>query len=95
LLDPEVVVRSDFMTVRGADEVGRQALIFSRGLTESARCALVNGAIGLVVAPRGRLTTVLSFKFAKEKIAEVRVFGDATRFHELELAVLDWPSGES
>jgi RNA polymerase sigma factor (sigma-70 family) len=72
VLDPNVVARADFMTVRGAADVGRQALIFSRRFIQFARPALVNGAVGLVVAPKGRLMTVLAFDIVNEKIVEVR-----------------------
>jgi RNA polymerase sigma factor (sigma-70 family) len=93
VLDPNAIARADVMTVRGATDVGRQALIFSQRFIQFARPALVNGAVGLVVAPKGRLTTVLAFDIVNEKIVEVRIFGDPSRFHELDLAVLDVPGG--
>jgi RNA polymerase sigma-70 factor (ECF subfamily) len=89
VLDPNVVAHADFVTVRGAANVGKQALIFAPGQAQFARAALVNGAVGLVVAPKGRLTTVLAFDIEHEKIVEVRILNDPSRFHELDLAVLD------
>jgi RNA polymerase sigma-70 factor (ECF subfamily) len=50
---------------------------------------MVNGAVGVVVAPRGRLFRVLRFTFAQGKIVEVDVIGDPTRLRQLELAVID------
>jgi hypothetical protein len=41
------------------------------------------------VAPNGRLMTVLAFAITGEKIAEIEVFRDPARFHELELAFLE------
>src|SRR5687767_13337168 len=62
VLDPDVVIRADAAAarpgapseVRGARAWARQAIAFSQG-ARSARPALVNGAVGVVVAPRGRL----------------------------------------
>jgi RNA polymerase sigma-70 factor (ECF subfamily) len=48
----------------------------------------VNGAVGLVVAPSGRLLTALGFEVTHGKIVEIAVFADPARFNELELAVL-------
>src|SRR5438876_204695 len=53
------------------------------------RPALVNGAVGVVLAPRGRLSRVLRFTFANGKIARIEVVGDPERFRELDLAVLE------
>jgi hypothetical protein len=50
---------------------------------------MVNGAVGAVVAPRGRLFRVLSFTFADGKIVRVDVIGDPARLQQLELAALD------
>jgi RNA polymerase sigma-70 factor (ECF subfamily) len=39
--------------------------------------ALVNGAIGVVVAPRGRLSRALTFKIANGMITEIEVIGNS------------------
>lgn len=59
------------------------------GRTRAARPALVNGAVGLVVAPRGKLVMVLRFTITGGKIAEIDVVADPERLRQLELAVLD------
>jgi RNA polymerase sigma-70 factor, ECF subfamily len=74
--------------VRGAQTWAGGAIGFSRG-TRFARPAMVNGAVGVVEAPRGRLFRVLSFTFADGKIVRVDVIGDPARLQQLELAVLD------
>src|SRR5262249_43100022 len=66
VLDPDVRARADrsaappytAQEARGAPEVARQALAFARWV-RFARLALVNGGVGIVVAPRGRLLTVM------------------------------------
>jgi RNA polymerase sigma factor (sigma-70 family) len=95
VLDPDVVVRADAATVakggsrevRGAATWAKGALAFSRG-ARFARPALINGAVGAVVAPRGRLFRVLTFTIARGKIVEIDVVGDPARLRELNLAVV-------
>jgi RNA polymerase sigma-70 factor (ECF subfamily) len=87
VLDPDAVVRADALVLRGARDVAKNALIFSRGAAQFTRPALVNGAVGLVVAPNGRLTTALAFEIADGKIVRIDVFRDPARLRELELAI--------
>jgi RNA polymerase sigma-70 factor, ECF subfamily len=56
--------------------------------TRAAQPALVDGAVGLVVAPRGRLLMVLRFTFAHGRIAEIEAIAEPERLREVELAVL-------
>jgi RNA polymerase sigma-70 factor, ECF subfamily len=95
VLDPDVLVRTDAASVapggasevRGARAWANGAIAFSRG-ARFAQAALVNGTVGVVVAPRGRLFRVLSFTFTDGKISQVEVIGDPARLSQLELAVL-------
>jgi RNA polymerase sigma-70 factor (ECF subfamily) len=50
--------------------------------------ALVNGAVGIVVAPLGRLLIVLDFEIRGGKIVKIDVIADPTRLRQVELAVL-------
>ena len=96
LLDPEVVVRADASAavggiareLQGAEACARQAIASSRG-ARFAQPALVDGSVGMVVAPRGRLFRVLRFTLKNGKILEVEVVGDANRLRQLDLAVLN------
>ena len=96
VLDPDVVLRADLgavpagasRVVRGARAVAEGALTFS-GRARFARPALVNGAAGIVVAPRGRLVVVLGFTVMRGKIVEIDVVADSARLRQLDLAVLD------
>lgn len=93
MLDPEFSVRSDVAAagapaeVHGAREWASRAIEFSRG-AKFARPALIDGAAGVVVAPRGRLFRVLAFTFKNGKIARMDVIGDPVRLRKLDLAVL-------
>ena len=93
VLDPDVVFRHDrtsvpagaSMEVRGAQAVARQ---FS-GRAQGARSALVNGSVGIVVAPHGRLFLVLNLTITRGKIVEINVLADPTRLSQIDLAVLN------
>jgi len=91
LLDPDIVYRADFkgksQVVRGATAVVRQARAFLR-LTHFAQPALVNGAVGVVVAPHGRLRYVASITIIGGKIAQIHVMADPAVLRQLHLAVL-------
>jgi len=70
-----VVVRAD---MPGAPAEVRGAAIWARGavayghMARGVQPARVNGAIGLVMAPRGRLSRALAFTIANGKITEIR-----------------------
>ena len=94
VLDPDVVLRSDRAAlpagvpreVHGAPAVARRALV---GRARAARPALVDGAVGVVVAPRGRLLMVLDFKIRGGKIVEIDAVAEPERLNQLDLALLD------
>jgi RNA polymerase sigma-70 factor (ECF subfamily) len=54
----------------------------------AAQPALIDGTVGLVIAPKGRLFRALRFILANETIAAVEVIGDPERLRQLDLAVL-------
>lgn len=95
LLDPDVVLRSDFgawrpaasTVTRGAAAVARQALM---GALPAARLhpALVNGAAGVVVTLRGRPFAVMGFIVAEGKIVEIDAIADSERVSRIAAAVL-------
>ncbi|MGS2615248.1 sigma-70 family RNA polymerase sigma factor [Micromonospora sp. LZ34] len=94
LLDPNVVARADAGPVRearGARAVAEHALVFS-GHSRYAEPALVNGAVGVVVAPHGRLVTVLTFALGDRLITGIEIVADPARLRELQVAVLDQSS---
>jgi Sigma-70, region 4 len=92
VLDPEVVLRAEHAggstAVRGGRAVAGAALGFA-WLARSARPALVNGAAGVVAAPRGRPFSVLGFTVSGGRIVEIDILADPERLRRLDLAVLD------
>jgi RNA polymerase sigma-70 factor (ECF subfamily) len=95
LLDPDVVLRSDFGAGRpaaarvthGAAAVARQALIAALP-TAQLHPALVNGAAGVVVTVRGRPFAVLGFTVTDGKIVEIDAIADPDRVRRIAAAVL-------
>jgi RNA polymerase sigma factor (sigma-70 family) len=93
VLDPDVVLRSDQAAmrpgvpaeVRGVNAVATLAL---KGRARAAQPALVNGAVGVIVAPRGRLMMVLDFTIRDGKIVAIDAIADPERVQELDLAML-------
>jgi RNA polymerase sigma factor (sigma-70 family) len=96
VLDPDVVLRIDggavraglSREVRGARAVAEQTLTFSR-LSPFVRPALVNGAAGVVVAPRGRPFSVMGFTIRGRKIVEIDILADPARLSRLDVSVFD------
>jgi RNA polymerase sigma-70 factor (ECF subfamily) len=95
LLDPNVVYQSDYGTslmgaskvVHGAEAVARQAKAFLR-LARFAQPVLVNGAVGVIVAPLGRLRYVAQFTITGGKIAQIHVRADPAVLRQWQLALL-------
>jgi RNA polymerase sigma factor (sigma-70 family) len=96
VLDPDVVLRVDRGALpaaasgeyRGVPAVLEQVSNFAQ-LARFARPALVNGAAGFVVAPRGRPVAVAGFTVAHGKIVEIDLLADPARLSELDLTALD------
>src|SRR5688572_7505611 len=104
VLDPEVIVRIDAAArtridgppaeagmareVRGASTWARQLIALSRGRLLFVQPALINGSVGLIIAPGGKLSRALTFTFANGKVTRVEVIGDPARLGELDIAVL-------
>src|SRR5207245_2354466 len=76
VLDPGVVFRVDTgdpdrAPVRGAGDVARTILVRGAPFAPLARPAIVNGGVGAVVAPHGRVVAVVSFGVAGGRIAAI------------------------
>jgi hypothetical protein len=95
ILAPDVVRRADraavsagrALQVQGAQAVANEIAVFGRD-ARYADLALINGAVGIVVAPRGHLLLALAFTIEGQKIAAYKLIADPTRLQELDLAVL-------
>ena len=94
VLDPDVELRIDggvlrenaSVMLRGAEAVARHAATYSK-LYPYVRAALVNGAAGAVVAPRGRVFSVMAFTVTGGRITQIDGLVDPERLARLGLAV--------
>lgn len=93
VLDPDLVVRADMPGVppsetRGAAVWAKGAVAYGH-LARLTQIALVNGAIGLIVAPHGRLVRALHFTILDGTITEIEIIGNPARLGELEVSIVD------
>jgi RNA polymerase sigma-70 factor (ECF subfamily) len=99
VLDPGVELRVDggvlrekaSLTLRGAQAVAAYSATYSK-LSPFVRPALVNGAAGAVVAPAGRVFSVMAFTVTNGKITRIDALVDSERLRHLGLAIP--PPGE-
>ena len=95
VLDPAFVVQADATVaprgvpseIEGAEVWAKRAVEAARG-ARLARLAMVDGSVGLIVAPRGRLFRVLRFTFANGLIAGMEVIGDPQQLRAIEVGSL-------
>lgn len=94
VLDPDVELRIDggvvreeaSLVLRGAEAVAGHTATYSK-LYPFVRPALVNGAAGAVVAPHGRLFSVMGFTVTNGKITQIAALLDAERLAQLDLMI--------
>jgi hypothetical protein len=92
VLDPDVVLRRDpgaFPAgvpgeLHGAAAVAKQFV----GRAQATQPVLVNGSVGVVVAPYGRLLGVFDLSIRGGKITAITTISDPARLRQLHLAVL-------
>jgi RNA polymerase sigma-70 factor (ECF subfamily) len=95
VLDPDFVIRADAtasrsgapVETRGPETWARGAIQYGQML-RVAQPALVDGAVGLVVAPRGKLVRVLTFTFADGRVASIDVVADPERLARCSIHLL-------
>jgi RNA polymerase sigma-70 factor (ECF subfamily) len=94
VLDPDVELRIDGGTlredasliVRGAAAVARHTATYSK-LYPFIRPARVNGAAGAVIAPHGRVFSVMAFTVTNGKILQIDALLDPERLARLDLSI--------
>ena len=102
MLDPDAVIRIDAAArmaggapdaapvareVRGASTWVRQFVALSRGMS-FVQPAVIDGSVGLLFAPRGKLSRALTFTVDGAKVTRVEVIGDPARLGALAISVL-------
>ncbi|HEX5114895.1 MAG TPA: sigma-70 family RNA polymerase sigma factor [Pseudonocardiaceae bacterium] len=95
VLDPDVTVRADAaatpvgrpMAIQGADTVVRYALAYAT-IAGDAQPALVDGAVGAVVASAKQPFAVMTFTVVADRITVIEIQADPEHVRELDLALL-------
>ncbi|MFB9689813.1 sigma-70 family RNA polymerase sigma factor [Amycolatopsis plumensis] len=95
VLAPDVVRRADAVALpagapletRGARAVAEETRVFGKR-ARFAEAALVDGAVGVVVAPRGRLALALAVTVEGERVAAYEVIADPARLAALHVTLL-------
>jgi RNA polymerase sigma-70 factor (ECF subfamily) len=96
LLDSDVVLEGDSFVMpsrkpamlRGAEMVARGASVAS-ARAEHSQLAVIDGSVGIMWAPAGKLQLVLTFEVSPAGlITHIGIIGDPARLRQLHLAVL-------
>jgi RNA polymerase sigma-70 factor (ECF subfamily) len=93
VLDPDVLVRTSdgaggMREMRGARTWAKGASMFAHAM-QHASAALIDGSVGLVMAPKGKLFRALRFVFKDGKIATAEVIIERAILDQLEIAAFD------
>jgi len=97
VLDPDVVRHIDAAGVapgaptemRGAQAVAKAALAGSRRASAPVALALIDGTVGVILAPHGRLTLAMRFETRDDRIVRIDVVAGPERLGTLNVAVLE------
>ena len=96
VLDPDLVVHVDksaaatgvAVEIHGARNWAGNAIAFARHM-RFFQPALVDGTVGILLAPRGRLFRVLRFTFTDGRVTQLDVIADPKRLQQLEIGMLE------
>ncbi|HEV2288035.1 MAG TPA: sigma-70 family RNA polymerase sigma factor [Candidatus Acidoferrales bacterium] len=99
LLDPDVVVRVDHAAgrpgappreIRGAENWARGAIAYAQAIRmQFTQAALVDGAVGLVMAQNGKLSRAIRLTIEQGKIARVDIVTNPASVEKLDVSVLE------
>jgi RNA polymerase sigma factor (sigma-70 family) len=91
VLDPDVVLRADALTVRAgaqAEVVGASAVAVTfAGRARAAQPALIDGAAGAVWLTGGRPRVVFAFTITRGKIIAIEMVGDPESLRQLDVEI--------
>jgi RNA polymerase sigma-70 factor (ECF subfamily) len=92
LLDPDVVLRADAVAARlgGQAELRGSASVaaFFSGRAQAAKAALLDGVVGVSVAPGGKLLVVMEVEIRDGRIAGIAAIADPERLQAMDVEAL-------
>src|SRR5262245_22728380 len=75
--------------LRGASTWAAQMIALTRGVpVRFVQSALIDGSVGVILAPRGKLVRAIIFTFADDRITRIESVADPARLRQLEIGVL-------
>jgi RNA polymerase sigma factor (sigma-70 family) len=75
--------------LRGASTWAAQMIALSRDLpTRFVQSAVIDGSVGVILAPRGKLVRAMVFTFDDDRITRIESIADPARLRQLEIRVL-------
>jgi RNA polymerase sigma-70 factor (ECF subfamily) len=76
--------------ISGASTWAPQMLAMTRGMRFApfVQPAIIDGSVGLIVAPHGKLTRAATFTLDNDKVTRIEMIGDPARLRQLDIAVL-------
>ena len=97
VLAPDVIRRAEAAALpvgtptelRGVDAVVEETVVLGRRAAQ-AELALIDGDVGIVVAPRGRLLLALVLTFGESRISAFDVIAAPARLDRLSITLLDY-----
>ncbi len=96
VLDPDLIVRVDAaaaasgqpVEVRGARLWATSAVTFAARM-QQAEIALVDGTVGIVFAPGGKLSRVLSITIEHGRVSALDIIANPARLEQVELSAFE------
>ena len=93
VLDPDVAFRADevaaalgsTLELHGAEAVAQRFMGRARG----AQLALLDGAIGVLIAPQGHVLLILNLTIAQGKITGIEAVGEPARLRHVRIAPVE------
>lgn len=89
LNDPHVTEPGTPREIRGAALWARQFIAMSRSMKTAAQPALIDGALGVVIAPNGKLSRIMVFTVENDRVTRLDVIGEPERLRGFQFAVED------
>jgi len=75
--------------LRGASTWAAQMIALTRGLpVRFVQMAVIDGSVGVILAPRGKLVRAILFRFSDDRITRIESVADPVRLRQLEISVL-------
>jgi RNA polymerase sigma-70 factor (ECF subfamily) len=88
LLDPDLIATSDDQSeVRGARAWATGAVRYKHG-AHALRAVVIDGAVGMILVPRGKLARAIRLTFAGDRVARIEAITNPDRLATLELGIV-------